>query len=95
MKNRKAFLSSVASGAALLLAAPAPAQSASPAKAPSAAALAIATAMRRFDPKLSDAQIQRIAKDIEANQKGAAELNPPKKRLQNWDEPVTTFRAQA
>jgi hypothetical protein len=63
-------------------------------KRPSAAALAVAATMRRFDPKLSDAQVERIARDIEgAGQLGPA-LNPKKKPLQNSDEPVTLLHVQ-
>ncbi len=71
--------------------APQPEPSASE-KPPSAAALAIATTMRRFDPKLSDEEIATIARDIDAQSKLGAALNPKKKRLQNSDEPVTVFR---
>jgi hypothetical protein len=72
---------------------PAPAATASE-KPPSAAALAVAATMRRFDPKLSDAQVERIARDIDdAGQFGPA-LNPKKKPLQNGDEPVTLLRVQ-
>jgi hypothetical protein len=62
-------------------------------KAPSAAALAAALTMRRFDPALSDAQIARIARDIDDGRAGEA-LNPKKKPLLNSDEPVTIFRVQ-
>jgi hypothetical protein len=62
-------------------------------KAPSAAALAVALTMRRFDPALSDAQIARIARDIDDGRAGGA-LNPKKKPLLNSDEPVTLFRVR-
>jgi hypothetical protein len=61
------------------------------AKPPSAAALAIAATMRRFDPKLSDAEIATIAEGIDEGASFGAALNPKKKRLRNWDEPVTRF----
>ena len=61
-------------------------------KPPSAEALAIATGMRRFDPKLSDAEILEIAKGIDENAQAGAALNPKKKRLLNSDQPVTVFR---
>ena len=61
------------------------------AKAPSAVALATARTMRRFDAKLSDAEIETIAQGIDANAKAGAALNPKKKRLRNGDEPVATF----
>ncbi len=69
-----------------------PAATASPAsKPPSALALAAATAMRRFDGKLSNAEIQTIARGIDDNANAGARLNPKKKRLRNGDEPVTSF----
>jgi hypothetical protein len=60
----------------------------------SAAAVAIAATMRRFDPNLSDAELDKIAHAIDDNAKGAGALNPKKKRLRNGDEPVTTFAAE-
>jgi len=66
---------------------------------PSAAALAAAEGMRRFDPRLSDAEIARIAAGIDeqrangARCSGADETGATKqKRLSNADEPVTCFR---
>jgi hypothetical protein len=70
--------------------APAPAPSAAE-KPPSPAALAVAATMRRFDPKLSDAEIHGIARDIDDGGALGAALNPKKKRLRNGDEPVTSF----
>ena len=75
MKRRK-------SGALEAVAAPKP---------PSEAAVASARAMRRFDPKLTDDQIDTIARAIDENAGVGASLNPKKKRLRNADEPVTTF----
>jgi len=60
-------------------------------KPPSQVALAAARAMRRFDPKLSDAEIDTIARGIDGNATAGARLNPRKKRLSNGDEPITTF----
>jgi hypothetical protein len=60
-------------------------------KPPSAAALAVAAAMRRFDPKLSDAEVLEIAKSIDDDAQAGAALNPKKKRLGNSDQPVTVF----
>lgn len=78
------------SGVGLSLAArdAASAQPASPAPAateepPSAAAAALALTMRRFDPALSDAELQAIAKAIDANDDSAKGLSPKKKRLPN------------
>jgi len=105
MRNRKHFIATVAAtGAALALARseaaaaestptasgamPSPAASEKP---PSAVALAVAAGMRRFDPKLSDAEIAGIAKDIDENSQLGAALNPKKKRLRNSDGPVTIF----
>lgn len=56
-----------------------------------AAALAVAQAMCRFDSKLTDAQIETIARGIDAQKVAGARLNPKKRRLRNSDEPVTTF----
>ena len=47
--------------------------------------------MRRFDPKLTDDQIDTIARAIDENASAGARLNPKKRRLQNADAPVTTF----
>jgi len=102
-KNRKQFLASVGlTGAALAFgrsgasgAEPAAARlSPSPApseKPPSAAALAVAAGMRRFDPKLSDAEVAEIAKGIDESAQAGSALNPKKKRLLNSDQPVTVF----
>lgn len=48
--------------------------------------------MRRFDPSLSRADVETIAKGIDANADAAGALNPKKKRLPNGLGPVTTFR---
>ncbi|MGD0052228.1 MAG: hypothetical protein ABSD03_10500 [Vulcanimicrobiaceae bacterium] len=104
MADRRTFLGAVSGVATtLLLAAGADAQTppASPAassppaagsaKPPSAAALAAAAAMRRFDPALSDAEVETIARGIDDNAVGAV-LNPHRGRgLRNGDEPVTRF----
>ncbi len=75
-------------------AAPSPAASASP-KPASALAAAIAASMRRFDAKLSDADLDTIAHAIDDNRRGAARLNPRKATaLKNGDEPVTHFSAR-
>jgi hypothetical protein len=107
MRNRKDFLAAVTASAALALAAKAQAgagPSAPPnatpsavpkAQSPSAAALAVAVAMRRFDSKLSDREIETIARGIDDNAKAGGALNPRKKRLRNWDEPVTTFAVES
>jgi hypothetical protein len=70
---------------------PSPSGAAS-AKAPSADAVAMAVAMRaRFDPSLSDDEIQTIAKAIDANNVAAKALNPKKKPLKNGDAPIVRF----
>ncbi|MBC5816503.1 MAG: hypothetical protein GIW97_08175 [Candidatus Eremiobacteraeota bacterium] len=102
MSSRRLFLrTTLASGASLLLAtkaqaqtspAAAPASTPTPAsKPPSAVALAQANDMRRYDPKLTDADIANIAGQIDGNLKSGARLNPRGKRLKNSDEPVTTI----
>ncbi|HMD02377.1 MAG TPA: hypothetical protein VKG44_05370 [Candidatus Baltobacteraceae bacterium] len=75
---------------------PAPAGSGTP-KAPpkpSAAAMATALTMRRFDPNLRDEQINTIAQNIDDQTKLGVALDPPKARLKNSDEPVTTFSVE-
>ncbi len=74
---------------------PLPSPKPSPApKAASAAAVAIAASMRRFDPRLSDADLDTIAHAIDDNGRGAARLNPRKATaLKNADEPVVRFAA--
>jgi hypothetical protein len=70
---------------------PLPKPSASP-KPASALAAATALSMRRFDPNLSDKDLDTIAHAIDDNRRGAARLNPNKATaLKNGDEPVTRF----
>ena len=70
---------------------PSPKPSASP-KPASALAAATALSMRRFDPNLSDKDLEVIAHAIDDNRRGAARLNPNKATaLKNGDEPVTRF----
>lgn len=57
------------------------------------AARAAAASMRRFDPRLTDADVAKIAKAIEASRKEARALNPHASPLRNGDEPATTFAA--
>jgi mono/diheme cytochrome c family protein len=52
---------------------------------------AIAASMRRFDAKLSDAQIAKIAAGIASAHAAGKALNPKKKRLKNADQPATPF----
>jgi hypothetical protein len=47
--------------------------------------------MRRFDPKLTQGELDKIAHAIDDNGKGALALNPKKRPLRNAEEPVTTF----
>jgi hypothetical protein len=100
MKNRRSFLAAVASGGvglalakadpAVAQSTPAPAASASD-KPVSAVSAAVALSMRQFDSALSDAELQTIAKAIDANDDAAKTLNPKKKRLKNGDAPVVVF----
>lgn len=95
MSGRRQFLTAIAGGsAAVLLARGAhagiPPPTASPA--PSGNALAFAQQMRAYDPKLTDAEISNIAKQIDDNLKSGKQLNPASKRLVNGDEPATVFR---
>ncbi|MDQ2907719.1 MAG: hypothetical protein M3R44_00030 [Candidatus Eremiobacteraeota bacterium] len=64
-------------------------------KRPSAAAAALAATFRRFDPKLSDEAVETIAHGIDDGYKTGAALNPKKKPLHNWNEPVTIFTVPA
>ncbi len=107
MADRRSFLGAVSGVAAsVLLTAPADAQSAAPAagatgptpkpsaspKPPTALAAAISASMRRFDPVLSDADLETIARAIDDNRLGEARLNPHRATaLHNGDEPVTRF----
>lgn len=52
---------------------------------------AFAATMREIDPALTQAQVDAIAKAIDANRDAAKALNPKKKRLKNSDEPVVHF----
>ncbi len=63
-------------------------------KAPSEAARAQAAGMRRFDPKLSDADLDTIARGIDAAAAGSA-LGGGKHPLRNGEEPVTTFAVKS
>ncbi len=100
MSSRRLFLSAViAGGAGIVLSANAEAQTVQPSpsasppsKPPSEVALATAKEMRRYDSKLTDADIANIAGQIDDNNKAGAKLNPASKRLKNSDEPVTTLR---
>jgi len=101
MKNRRSFLAGVASGGiglavvsaepALAQTTPSPAPSGS-AKPASAVAVATAVSMKRFDPALTDEDVQSIAKAIDANNDAARVLNPKKKRLANGAAPAVHFR---
>ncbi|HEX3548987.1 MAG TPA: hypothetical protein VHT53_01345 [Candidatus Elarobacter sp.] len=72
---------------------PSPKPSASP-KPASAVAAAIAASMRRFDPGLSDADLDTIAHGVDDNRRATVRLNPRKATaLKNGDEPVTRFAA--
>jgi|GEM_PF-1484692 len=99
MKTRKTFLAALgAAGASLAVAAradaeatPSPAPSATASAPPSASALALAETMRRFDRKLTSADIAAIARGIDDNAKAAAAPAARKPALKNSDEPVATF----
>jgi hypothetical protein len=97
MADRKSFLTAVgAAGLALLTDGRAEAEvtatpSPRPVKPASPLGLATATSMRRFDPELSDADVEKIAHAIDDNAKAGQALNPKSRPLRNWDEPVLTF----
>ncbi len=71
-----------------------PGPSASP-KPPSAGARAQAEAMRAFDPKLSDAEIETIARGIDGSYAAGQKLNKHGRVLKNGDEPITRFHVDA
>ena len=94
-KSRRSFLAVVASGAGMSLASldakaatPSPSPAPSP---PSSEAEAVAMTMRKFDPALTDDDLQTIAKAIDANNTAARALNPKKKRLKNSEGPAVQF----
>ena len=104
MKNRRTFLATVASGSVGLSLATLDPAAAQPSPAPpvpspsdrpaSFGAAALAATMRaRFDPALTDADVQTIAKAIDANAAAAKVLNPKKKPLENGAEPALHFAA--
>jgi hypothetical protein len=107
MADRRSFLGAVSGVAASVLLAgpadgqtpppaapatgPSPGPSASP-KPPTAVVAAVAASMRRFDPALSDRDLETIAHAIDDNRAAAARLNPRRATtLRNGDEPVTRF----
>ncbi len=64
-------------------------------KPPSAAARAQAETMRAFDPKLTDAQLDTIARGIDGNDAAGQRLNKKGRVLKNGDEPVTQLHLDA
>ena len=60
-------------------------------KPPSEAAAALAARMRAFDPKLTDKDLDGIARGIDGNLDIGKAVNPKGKALKNWDEPATPF----
>jgi len=103
MKNRRSFLTAVASsgvGMALIgktaeaQSAPTPPASPSPEATPrpiSPAAMAMALTYRTFDAALSDAEIEKIARGIDSKRAAGDRLNPKGALLKNADEPITRF----
>jgi hypothetical protein len=99
MKNRRSFLTTVASGGVgLALATPGPvAAQSTPVPSPtgkpaSFGSAALAATMRtRFDPALTDTELQLIAKAIDGNNDAAKALNPKKKPLKNSNAPAVRF----
>jgi hypothetical protein len=100
MKTRKEFLAAAAA-LPLVAAAPSPQPGAAappPTSTPtpnkpkiSEAAKALAARMRKFDPQLSDKQVEQIAEGIDGNLQVGTRVNPHGTALKNWDEPVTIF----
>lgn len=107
MADRRSFLGAVSGAAVSVVLAkaaeaqtapdkpsPSPHPSASP-KPPSAAARAQAETMRAFDPGLSDAQLETIARGIDGGSAAGQKLNQHGRVLRNDDEPVTRFHVDA
>lgn len=99
MSTRKTFIAAAASMPLLAVAPPSP-PPASPSPSPKArkiseAARALAAEMRKFDPALSDKELEDIAAGIDGNLKAGASVNPHGTALKNWDEPVAIFEVQA
>ncbi|NNM99426.1 MAG: twin-arginine translocation signal domain-containing protein [Candidatus Eremiobacteraeota bacterium] len=104
--SRRVFLAGAALGVGAALLASAPVIEASPtakptvsptptpAPTPSPGALDLARAMRRFDPQLTDAQLEKIAEGIEQGYAFGASLNPHGSFLQNGDAPVPQFEVR-
>ncbi len=111
MADRRSFLGAVSGAAASVLLvktaeaqsapsppppSPAPRASASAApKPPSAAARAQAEAMRAFDPTLSEAELDAIARGIDGNFAAGEKLDKRGRALKNADEPATRFAVDA
>lgn len=101
MSTRKNFLGAAASLGAVIAAsrgataAATPAPSATPApaeqKPPSEAARAFAARMRKFDAKLSDAELETIARGIDDAWSAGSRINAKGKELRNADEPDPAF----
>jgi hypothetical protein len=96
-RTRKAFLGAASvAGISLLISSKAAAQSPSPTPtatpAPSPAARAFALRMRRFDPHLTDAQIDEIAQNIDQDYAFGSDLRSKTSVLHNGDAPTPEFR---
>jgi len=99
--SRKIFLAGAALGVgAVLLPSPrmadkafaaTPSPTPAPVPTPSPAALDLARGMRRFDPQLSDAEVEKIAQGIEQGYGFGSALNPHGTFLRNGDAPVPQF----
>jgi hypothetical protein len=98
LSSRKDFLTAAAAVPLLAAAPPSPAPTTAPTPTPkpskrkiSATARDFAQDMRKFDPSLSDKQIEDIAAGIDGNLKIGNAVNRKGQALKNWDEPVTVF----
>ena len=105
MSTRKNFLGAAASlgaaiaasrsGAAATGASPAPSASMAPQRPPSDAARAFAARMRKFDAKLSDAELDGIARGIDDEWSSGSRINAKGNVLRNSDEPDPPFSVKA
>lgn len=105
MSTRKSFLGAAASLGAVMAAArgtsaapaapPSPTPAPAAAKPPSEAARAFALRMRSFDAKLSEAEIDTIARGIDDAWSVGQRVNAKGKVLRNGDEPEAAFTVPA
>lgn len=105
MGTRKDFIARAATVGALFASAPSGARGAQPSPMPSPTpkaspkaselARAFAAQMRRYDPKLTDKELEGIAQNIDELQGLGKRINPKGAFLKNGDEPIVSFEVNA